>query len=351
MTDTEQPTTHDDAVEDLLENLRLEDLPEPELVEWLHAMVLIREFEEAADQLAMRGKIPGGVHLSVGQEAVAVGAVRALEPHDIIAGSHRSHHHALAKGLPPDVVMAELFGKATGVVGGRGGTMHLADFSKGYFGGNGIVGAGLGIAMGAALAAKLRGVDQVTLGFVGDGGANNGRVWESVNLAAIWKLPNIVVCENNLYAVETHTRNATAGESIAQRASGFGLPALQVDGQDVGAVYRAVRQARERASAGEGPTFIEALTYRYHGHNTGDAMRYRTADELDRWRNTKDPILRLKLALEDAEVITPGEFEQLLDDIQAKVVEATAFAEESAWPEPTSALDNVSSWTGTRGNV
>ena len=335
-TDTEQ-----------LAPISLEGLPSNKLVEWLSAMLLIREFEETADQLTLRGKVPGGIHVSSGQEAVAVGAIRALSPTDIIAGGHRSHHHALAKGLPPDAVMAELFGKATGVVGGRGGTMHLADFARGYFGGNGIVGGGLGIAMGAALGAQVRGAEQVTVGFFGDGGANTGRTWEFINMAAIWSLPLIAICENNLYAVETHTDRVMAGGSITKRAAGFGLPSIQVDGQDVGAMFRAVAEARQRALAGDGPTFIEALTYRYHGHNTGDVIRYRTKDEVEEWRSTKDPIVRLTVALEHAGILAPGQANDLAAAAVGVIEQAVEAAEAAPFPDPASAALGVSVWSGS----
>ena len=183
--------------------------------------------------------------------------------------------------------MAELYGKATGCRGGRGGSMHLADMSIGFLGGNGIVGAGLGDRDGCALGAQLRGPDQVAVGLFGDGGANTGRTWESVNLASVWKLPLIVVCENNMYAVETRTERLTGGGSISRRAEGFGLPVSTVDGQDVAAVYRATRDARDRAARGEGPTFIEAQTYRYEGHSTGQIINYRTVEEVDEWRGTR----------------------------------------------------------------
>ncbi len=250
----------------------LDGLPRDDLAGWLDQMVLIREFEESLEALVMTGKIPGGAHQASGQEAVAVGVMRALAPQDIVTSPHRPHHHALAKGLAAPAVMAELWGRATGCAGGRGGTMHLNDFALGYFGSNGIVGASLGIAMGAALAAKLRRSDQVCVGFFGDGGANTGRTWEFVNFAAMQGLPLIAVCENNQYAVETHIGRALAGTSIAERASGFGLPCRQIDGQDVAAVYRATVEARRRAAAGDGPSFIEAVTYRYHGHNTGEVV-------------------------------------------------------------------------------
>ncbi|HVU93058.1 MAG TPA: thiamine pyrophosphate-dependent dehydrogenase E1 component subunit alpha, partial [Jatrophihabitans sp.] len=241
----------------------VEGVTAEQLVEWLGRMVLIRTFEETADGLALRGKVPGGMHPAIGQEAVAVGAIRALEDADIVTGTHRSHHHALAKGMAPGPVLAELFGKATGSNGGRGGSMHLADFDLGLWGSNGIVGGGLGIALGAALGAAQRGTGQVVLGFFGDGGANTGRVWEFVNLAAVWQLPLIVACENNLYAVETPSRAVTGGGDVAARAAGFGLPAFAVDGQDVVAVHAAVRSAAERARGGDGPSFLELQTYRY----------------------------------------------------------------------------------------
>jgi TPP-dependent pyruvate/acetoin dehydrogenase alpha subunit len=316
-------------------------LPAEELVEWLQTMMLIREFETVSDRLALSGKIPGGMHSAAGQEAVAVGSIRALAPTDIVTSSHRSHHHSLAKGLTPRSVMAELFGKETGILGGRGGHMHLADFDIGLFGSNGIVGGGLGLAMGASLASKMRHLDQVALGFFGDGGANTGRVWESINLASLWKLPLIVICENNLYAVETHVARATASDTIAGHAAGFSLPALQVDGQDVVAVYKATSAARRRALDGDGPTFIEALTYRYKGHNTGDRETYRTKDEVDDWRATKDPIARLTRALEGAGILSDGQLDQMTESVQATVEDAVTFAEASAWPDIATASDRV----------
>jgi TPP-dependent pyruvate/acetoin dehydrogenase alpha subunit len=323
--------------------LRLEGVPVDELGEWLSTMLVIREFEESLEALAAAGKIPGSVHQASGQEAVAVGVIRALEPGDIVASPHRPHHHALAKGLTPEVVMAELWGRAGGCAGGRGGTMHLNDFELGYFGSNGIVGASLGIAMGAALAAKLRRTDQVCVGFFGEGGANTGRTWEAVNLAASQQLPLIAFCENNQYAVETYIGRAIVGPSIAERAAGFGLPSLQVDGQDVFAVYRATREACERARSGGGPTFIEAITYRYNGHNTGEVAEYRTAEEVERWRLSHDPIDGLRRALEAAGLLEPSGYEQLLADARLVVAEAIAFAEASPLPDPASATRGVMS--------
>jgi TPP-dependent pyruvate/acetoin dehydrogenase alpha subunit len=316
-------------------------LRRPELPEWLAAMVLIREFEESLDPLSLAGKIPGGVHLASGQEAVAVGASRALAATDIVTTAHRPHHHALANGLDPRAVMAELWGRATGTSGGRGGTMHLADFARGYFPGNAIVGANVGIAMGASLAARLQGREQVACAFFGDGATNTGRTWESLNMAATWKLPLIAVCENNLYAVETFIGNVSGPGTAAGRAAAFGLTAERIDGQDIGAVHRAVTRARARALAGEGPTFIEALTYRYHGHNTGEDPVYRPADEAEEWRARKDPIERLRAALAEAGLLDADAYAATVAQAGQTVADAVAFAEASPMPDPAAVTDGV----------
>jgi TPP-dependent pyruvate/acetoin dehydrogenase alpha subunit len=311
------------------------------LLEWLDGMLMIRHFETESVRLSFAGKIPGGIHSSEGQEAVAVGTMAALGGQDVVSGTHRSHHHALAKGLGPRPVMAELFGKATGVSGGRGGSMHLVDADRRFLGSNGIVGAGLGLAMGAALGMKLQSQPLVAVGFFGDGGANNGRVWESVNLAALWGLPLLAVCENNLYAVETHISDAMAGASIADRASGFGLPAEAVDGQDILAVYDAVRRARQRALAGGGPTFLEMRTYRYEGHNVGDVQNYRELAEVEDWRANRDPISRLRRLVEASGVLGPDGYDAAVERARAAVDDAIVFAEASAWPDPA---DVMRSW-------
>ena len=321
--------------------IELDGAPLEHLTEWLQAMLMIRDFEESLEPLTRGGQIPGTVHQATGQEAVAVGAIRALAPADIVASPHRPHHHALAKGLTPRAVMAELWGRSSGCAGGRGGTMHLSDFSRGYFGSNGIVGGGLGIAMGAALASKLQHRDQVCVGFFGEGGANTGRTWEFINFAAVQKLPLIAVCENNQYAVETYVGRVTSAESIASRAAGFGLPSVQVDGQDVYAVYRATSEARQRAASGEGPSFIEVVTYRYHGHETDDAGSYRSQDEVEHWRQTKDPIARLKQALEKAGRLDASQFDELVIKAREAVQDAVRFAEASALPEPATATYGV----------
>jgi TPP-dependent pyruvate/acetoin dehydrogenase alpha subunit len=304
-------------------------------------MVLIREFEESLDKLSLSGQIPGGVHAAVGQEAVAVGAIRALADTDLVTSSHRPHHHALAKGVSPRAMMAELFGREGGTGGGRCGTMHIFDREKGYLGGNGIVGASLGLAMGSALAAQRLGRSQIAIGFCGDGAVNIGRTWETVNMAALWRLPVVFICENNQYAVETRIDRARAGDSIVRRASGFGLPAVQVDGQDAVDTYQAVRTARERALAGDGPTFIEAVTYRYQGHSTGQVMNYRTEAEVDHWRRTRDPILRLRTALEAAGLLTPEAFAAIQEQATATVADSIAYASSQPWPDLSTAASGV----------
>lgn len=304
-----------------------------QLREWLEAMLTIRRFETESVRLSFSGKIPGGIHSSEGQEGVAIGTIRALGPDDVVSGTHRSHHHALAKGLTPREVMAELYGKADGCAGGRGGSMHLVDIRRHFLGSNGIVGAGLGLAMGSALAMRMQSQPAVAVGFFGDGGANTGRVWEFVNLAALWKLPLLAVCENNLYAVETHISDAFSGESVAARAAGFGLPAVIVDGQDVVAVHEATTQARDRALAGEGPTFLEIQTYRYEGHNVGDVQNYREKSEVTSWRESRDPIDRLRLRLISSDDLTDSDFEAMTARAEAVVSDAIEFAEQSPWPD------------------
>jgi TPP-dependent pyruvate/acetoin dehydrogenase alpha subunit len=303
---------------------------------WLEQMLVIRQFEAESVRLSFSNQIPGGIHSSAGQEGVAVGVAQALGPDDVVSGTHRSHHHALAKGLAPREVMAELFGKADGCAGGRGGSMHLVDAGRHFLGSNGIVGAGLGLAMGSALAMKMRSLPTVAVGYFGDGGANTGRVWEFINMAALWQLPLIAVCENNLYAVETHISQAMAGESVAARASGFGLPTETVDGQDVLAVYDAARRARSRALGGQGPTFIEALTYRYEGHNVGDVQNYREKSEVADWLSSRDPIDRLRQRLTgQGELDDPG-YAAAAARAADIVADAIAFADSSPWPDPAS---------------
>jgi TPP-dependent pyruvate/acetoin dehydrogenase alpha subunit len=326
----------------------LGDVPSAEASGWLDRMLLIREFESTAGPLAAAGAIPGGMHSAIGHEAVAVGVGSVLRPDDVAAAPHRSHHVALAKGMDPGLMMAELFGKRTGSSGGRGGHMHLADFGVGFFGSNGIVGAGVGLALGAALAQSYRGEPRISAGFFGDGGANTGRVWEFVNLASAWHLPLLVVCENNGYAVETRISDAMAGESIAGRAAGFGLPSVQVDGQDVAAVHRAAAAAAARARSGGGPTFIEALTYRHLGHDIGERGQYRTTDEVSWWEQHRDPVQRLRAALVARGDLDDDGYERAAGRARARVAEAVAAAEAAPLPDPATVTDGV---TATELNI
>lgn len=304
---------------------------------------MIRNFEETADKLTLRGKVSGGMHNSSGQEAVAVGVMSALAPDDVIATTHRSHHHTLAKGFSAREVMAELMTKATGVSKGRGASMHLGDVSRGHFGGNGIVGAGMGIGMGAALGIKMAGDKKVAVGFVGDGGMNTGRTWEAVNMAAIWKLPLIVVVDNNQYAVETFIDRVTAGGDLPKRASGFGLPASTIDGQNVLEVRDAVAQAREYALAGNGPTFLNALTYRYYGHNVGEKGQYRTLEEIEDWRTNRDPIDQFAARLFSEGHLDQATFDQMKASVDEEIKDAVEFAENSPHPDPAEVMLNVDS--------
>ena len=313
------------------------------MLSMLRMMMMIRNFEETADKLTLRGKVSGGMHNSSGQEAVAVGVMSALAPDDVIATTHRSHHHTLAKGFTAREVMAELMTKATGVSKGRGASMHLGDVSRGHFGGNGIVGAGMGIGMGAALGIKLAGDKKVSVGFVGDGGMNTGRTWEAINMAAIWKLPLIVVVDNNQYAVETFIDRVTAGGDIAKRASGFGLPASTIDGQNVLEVRDAVAQAREYALAGNGPTFLNALTYRYYGHNVGEKGQYRTLEEIEDWRTNRDPIDQFAARLFSEGHLDQATFDEMKASVDAEIKDAVEFAENSPHPDPADVMLNVDS--------
>ena len=294
-------------------------------------MVTIRRFEEQSRREADAGKLRG-MHSSIGQEAVPVGICAHLTDDDYVLGTHRSHHHCIAKGVDVKEMMAELLGKATGTNKGKGGTMHIADINKGMLGANGVVGSNIPVATGAALSAVVRGTDQVSVVFFGDGAANQGSLHEAMNLAAIWKLPVVFVCENNRYAESTPVEYAVAGESIAARAAGYDMPGVTVDGQSVLDMYEAGGEAVRRARAGEGPTLMEAQTYRYMGHfGADDPLGYRTEEEEAHYRS-RDCIDRLTAYILEGEVATPDEL-QSLDERAVEVVAAAAkFANESPFP-------------------
>lgn len=304
-------------------------------------MVRIRIFEREATRLNTMGEIPGALHTCVGQEGEIVGACSALRTTDYMTGNHRSHGHPIAKGAAIPPLMAELMGKSTGVCGGKGGSMHLADFAVGSLGESGVVGSALPVATGAALASKTRGTDNVALAFFGDGGANIGTFHESLNLAGIWDLPIVYLCENNGYAHTTSFTYATAVESVADRAAAYGMPGVVVDGQDVVAVHDAVSEAVERARGGGGPTLVEALTYRFeeHAHGVIVSQPYRSEDEVERWRQ-RDPIQVLRDRL-----IAEGEAEEtfaLIDkQVEAEIAAAVEFGRQSAYPEPDAIFEDV----------
>src|SRR5512137_3229963 len=279
-------------------------------------MHLIRMFEERAAECFAAGEIPGFIHLAVGQESIAATVCSLLEPADLVSGTHRGHGHCLAKGAEPQRVMAELFGRATGQCRGKGGSMHLCDMPRGVLGTNDILGGNLPIAVGTALAAQVRGTRQVTVAFFGDGAANSGAAHEALNLACVWDLPIVFVCENNLYAALTPQSVHTKGMAIAERAAGYGMRGVRIDGNDVLAVFRTAGAAIDAARRGEGPTLIEAMTYRWHGHHEGDRMTYRTKEEMAAWRE-KDAIPRFRAWLEAVGYLDAQGDERLVAEVRA----------------------------------
>jgi pyruvate dehydrogenase E1 component alpha subunit len=313
-----------------------------EQVDMLRTMIRIRRFEERLAALFKRAELPGFVHLYLGEEAVATGVCSALRADDRITSTHRGHGHLIAKGASVARMMAELFGRVDGYCRGKGGSMHIVDFALGIIGTNGIVGGGIPIGTGSAWGDQHLGRDNVTVVFFGDGASNQGVFFESMNLAAIWKLPVIFVCENNGYSEWTATEKLTAGR-IADRGQPMGIPGQQVDGNDVLAVRGATERAVERARAGEGPSLIEALTYRWHGHNEGEeafAGAYRPEAEQESWRK-RDPIKAYAERLIAAEVIDQATWDSIDADEVAAVDAAVAFAKQSPFPDPEEALDHL----------
>jgi pyruvate dehydrogenase E1 component alpha subunit len=312
------------------------------LLEMQRRMLRIRGFDERASKMVKRGHIPGTVHTSIGQEAQVVGATMALRDGDYMTGNHRSHGHPIGKGSPLGPLMAELQGKADGVCKGKGGSLHLADFAVGSLGESGIVGSSIPIAMGAALSSQVLGRDSVALAFFGDGAANQGVLYESMNMSGVWNLPVIFLCENNQYALSTPAHTVTSGV-IADRAAGFGIPGIRVEeGQDVLAVYEAVSAAVTRARAGEGPTLIEVVTYRYNEHSEGLRLGtdYRPVDEREAWLK-KDPLVLFRERLIAEHGLTAERMDALEQEILAEVDAAVAFAENSPFPDPSVAFDDL----------
>jgi len=303
-------------------------------------MLEIRFFEEKVFDLYAQNLVPGTIHLYLGEEAVAVGVCSLLRKDDYITSTHRGHGHCIAKGAELKRTMAEILGKKTGYCKGKGGSMHIADFKIGMLGATAVVGAGLSIAVGAGLSAKLRKTDQVVACFFGEGASNQGTFHESINMASTWKLPVIFVCENNLYAMGTRQSRVMAIENVADRAVAYGIPGVVVDGNDVLAVYEATEKAVERARKGEGPTLIECKTYRHKGHSRVDPAKYRPKEEVEEWL-AKDPIKRFKEKLLQTNTLTESEIQQIEKEVSAEIEEAVKFAMESPYPAPEEALEDV----------
>jgi len=310
------------------------------LIWMFRKMLEIRHFEEKVYELYGQNLVPGTIHLYVGEEAVAVGVCANLRKDDYITSTHRGHGHCIAKGGDLKRIMAEILGKRTGYCKGKGGSMHIADFSIGMLGATAVVGAGIPIAAGAGLSIKLRGTDQVVACFFGDGASNQGTFHEGINMAAIWKLPVLFVCENNLYAMGTRQSMVMLIENVADRAAAYGIPGVVVDGNDVLAVYEAAKQAVERARKGEGPTLIECKTYRHKGHSRFDPATYRPKEEVEEWLK-KDPIPRFRNKLVEMGVLTENEAKRIEEEVLAEIEEAVKFALESPYPKPEEALEDV----------
>ena len=303
-------------------------------------MVRVRQFEERVRELFANGRVPGFLHTSVGQEAVAVGVAAALRPDDYVLSTHRGHGHLVAKGGGLRGLVAELYGKANGICHGKGGTMHIADVSVGYLGANGVLASGCVLAPGVGMSIRHRRSGQVVVTFFGDGAANRGPFHEGVNMSALWKLPVIFVCENNRWASTTAHASSAAGGSIAARAAGYGIPGESVDGNDVLAVHAAVSLAAARARAGEGPSLIEAHTIRWVGHFEGDPQLYRAKDEAAEGRRT-DPIDRLERHLSERGLLDGAGAARIRAEIAAEIDDAVAHAEASPLPEPQDALTDL----------
>ncbi len=309
-------------------------------VSMLSKMYEIRVFEETVDDLFARGLVHGTMHLSIGQEASAVGSVFALRDEDYILSTHRGHGHCIAKGADIKLMMAEFLGKETGYCRGRGGSMHIADMEGRNLGANGVVGGGIPLAVGVGLSLKMRQTDEIVMGFFGDGAANQGAFHEALNMAAIWTLPVVYVCENNQYGMSMSTNRAFNIERIAQRADGYGMVGITVDGNDVLEVYEAAAKAIDRARSGGGPTLLECVTYRWKGHSKSDQERYRTKDEIEAWKR-RDPIKLFRERLVAEGVITDEEAAGLEEQASRTIAEAVEFAKSSAEPDVETILEGV----------
>lgn len=317
------------------------NLSEAKLIEMLRTMYIIRNFELMADKLYALGKVHGTMHLSAGQEAVAVGTAAAMKKPDYLINHHRGHGHFISKGAELKYMMAEFLGKENGYCKGRGGSMHIADFSSGNLGANGIVGGGIPHSLGVGIAIQRQKKDAIVVTIFGDGAANEGVFHETLNMAALWKIPSLYICENNKYGMSMDVARATAKLPIAQRADAYGIPGYVIDGNDLLLVYETMKSAADYIRSGNGPVLVETQTYRYFGHSKSDRNLYRTKEEIESWREEKDPINRFSGQLIEAGIIKPD----LMDTLNAEALklneEAVAFAEASPEPDPSSVEDYV----------
>jgi pyruvate dehydrogenase E1 component alpha subunit len=306
-----------------------------QLLDFYKTMLTIRRFEERAVDMFARGQVPGFIHAYIGEEAIATGVCAALRNDDYLTSNHRGHGHLIARGADLKRMMAELCAKKTGYCKGKGGSMHIADMSIGILGANAVVGSGLPIAVGAGLSAKYRGTEQVVVTFFGDAASNTGSFHESLNLASVWKLPVVFICENNLYGISVSQKKHQAITDIADRAVGYAMPGTVVDGMDAVAVYEATMKAVKRARSGQGPTLIECKTYRYRGHHEGDpnmGTRYRTKEEIEEWKK-KDPLDRMMKLLMSKKLATKKKLSEMDKQVMTEIEQAVAYATESPPPE------------------
>ena len=310
------------------------------LVGYYREMARIRAFEERAAEQYMHGKIRGFLHLYIGEEAIAVGAISTLEPQDYVVSHYRDHGHALARGMEPKTIMAELFGKATGSSGGKGGSMHLFDASRNFAGGYAIVGGQLPLALGISLAISYKHEDRIVLCFLGDGALNEGEFHESMNLASLWRLPVVYFCENNLYGMGSPVQETVAAPEIFRIAEAYNMPSQRIDGMSVLEVQEAMQDIVKRVRGGEGPFFVEALTYRFRGHSMADPVEYRQKTEEEKWRQ-RDPVPTYREWLLSSELASEGALSTIDEAIEREVEEAIQFAEQSPVPPPEALYQNI----------
>ncbi|MCP4425157.1 MAG: pyruvate dehydrogenase (acetyl-transferring) E1 component subunit alpha [Chloroflexi bacterium] len=310
------------------------------ILDWYRQMTLIRRFEQRSSELYQAGKIGGFLHLYIGQEAVAVGSINAKQVNDHVITAYRDHGHALVIGSDTNAVMAEMLGKSTGVSKGKGGSMHLADVERRFWGGHAVVGAHLSLATGIALAEQYNGTDAAVLCYFGDGATNIGYFHESLNLSGVWNLPVLWICENNQYGMGTAVDRHSSTSNIMQKASGYNIPAAQVDGMDVFAVYEATQKALAAIRNGEGPQFLEIMTYRFEGHSMGDPLRYRTKEEVEKWRED-DPIGILERHILNEKIASKDELDVIDTTVETELDTAVNFAESSPLPSAEELFTNI----------